>query len=284
MTNAAKSIAGEVTKDGKETDAKSIAKNSLTIAIEKAKQAGWGDAAKGALKNALGRPAFYAMNSLLSGDNVGLWHLTIGNPKNPIAVMGNLILENAEIIHSGPLGIDDFPTEIKVVCTLKHARSRDATEIGKMYTKGVGSIQYNNRRNAYSDFLPHTGTDNDFNEDMGMRTLKQELDEERAQKNAQKNASKNTKNSNVNNEPSNEVPKTESVESTSQPSSSSSSSGFLGKTMSSINKLTSKIPGLGGINLFGNGSFMSSDEADIAIRLTNQWSPIEASKVTDEIA
>lgn len=100
------------------------------------------DGALGQLKNKLGRPALYAMNSLLKGDNVGLWHVTIGNPKNPIAVMGNLILDDAQLQISGPLGLDDFPSEIKVTCNLKHARSRDAVEIGRMFTKGTNGIYY----------------------------------------------------------------------------------------------------------------------------------------------
>ena len=94
----------------------------------------------GMLKNKLGRPAVYAINSLLNGDNVGLWHVTIGNPRNPIMTMGNLILTNSEIQHSGPLGIDDFPTELKVTVTLKHARPRDITEIAQMYTCGQGGL------------------------------------------------------------------------------------------------------------------------------------------------
>lgn len=94
----------------------------------------------GMLKNKLGRPAVYAINSLLNGENVGLWHVTIGNPRNPIMSMGNLILTNAEITHSGPLGIDDFPTELKVVVSLKHARPRDLTEIASMYTCGQGGL------------------------------------------------------------------------------------------------------------------------------------------------
>ena len=100
----------------------------------------WTDALKGMVKNQLGRPAMYAFNSLLTGEAVGPWHLTIGNPKNPILVMGNLIMEDAETSHSGPLGIDDFPSEIKVVVKLKHAKSRDSIDIQKMYTKGVSSI------------------------------------------------------------------------------------------------------------------------------------------------
>lgn len=101
---------------------------------------GFTEAAKGYLKNALGRPTLYAWQSLLSGDDVGLWHVTIGNPRNPILAMGNLILTNAQVSHSGPLGIDDFPSELKVSITLKHARPRDLTEISRMYTKGAATI------------------------------------------------------------------------------------------------------------------------------------------------
>lgn len=98
--------------------------------------------AKGLIKNALGRPTMIAWNSLLDGSDVGLWHVTIGNPKNPIMVMGNLIVTNSEITQSGPLGLDDFPTELHVAITLKHARPRDITDIGRMYTKGMSSIYH----------------------------------------------------------------------------------------------------------------------------------------------
>ena len=127
------------------------------------KKYGWTDALKGMLKNQLGRPAMYATNSLLSGEPVGPWHLTIGNPRNPIMSMGNMIITNSEIQHSGPLGIDDFPTEIKVVITLKHGRPRDSVEIQKMYTRGKSSIykpmnmmqlsKYRNNPDAFGDIM-----------------------------------------------------------------------------------------------------------------------------------
>lgn len=94
--------------------------------------------------NTLGRPSMYAFNSLLSGDDVGLWHLTVGNPKNPIVSIGNLILDEATIEQGGPLGLDDFPSELTVTVKLKPGRSRDSTEISRMYTKGVGSIYMSN--------------------------------------------------------------------------------------------------------------------------------------------
>lgn len=114
----------------------------MKYVTEADKQFKFTDALKGMIKNQLGRPAIYAMNSLLTGENVGPWHLTIGNPRNPIMSMGNLIMTRSEVTHTGPLGIDDFPTELIVKVTLKHARPRDAVEIQKMYTKGLSAIYH----------------------------------------------------------------------------------------------------------------------------------------------
>jgi hypothetical protein len=111
------------------------------------------EAVKGMFKNALGRPTLYAWQSLLSGDDTGLWHVTIGNPRNPIMAIGNLILTNATVTHSGPLGIDDFPSELKVSVTLKHARPRDITDIGRMYTKGASAIYHVLAHHKIDDFL-----------------------------------------------------------------------------------------------------------------------------------
>ena len=126
--NMTVSEVGDKIKNGAQKAAKGVQKLNL------------GQAMMGSINNKLGRPALYAFDSLLTGAKVGLWHVTIGNPKNPIATFGNLILTNAKITHSGPLGFDDFPTELHVSVSLKHAMSRDATEISKMYTKGQNGI------------------------------------------------------------------------------------------------------------------------------------------------
>lgn len=86
--------------------------------------------------NALGRPQKAALNSLLNFAPTGLWHLTIGNPRHPIMSMGNMILDNCSIEHYGPLGLDDFPTGLKVTITLKHATPRDNLKIEQMYMNG----------------------------------------------------------------------------------------------------------------------------------------------------
>jgi hypothetical protein len=94
----------------------------------------------GGLLNSFGRPQKHAMNSLLSPAPVGLWHVTVGNPFHPIMSIGNMILTNTTITHTGPLGLDDFPTGLKVVCELKRAKSRDKRDIEKLYMHGINRI------------------------------------------------------------------------------------------------------------------------------------------------
>ena len=144
LSDAAKNIvgaAGDVAKDILDGKAKEMAKKYGDIFTTWWKENNFSDAVKGQLKNALGRPALYAINSLVSGEVLGLWHVTIGNPLNPIAAFGNLIMTNAEISFGDtPLGLDDFPTEIIVTTTLKHCKPRDMTEIGRMFTKGESGL------------------------------------------------------------------------------------------------------------------------------------------------
>ena len=90
--------------------------------------------------NTLGRPVKQQFNSMLSPAPVGFWHLTIGNPHHPIMSMGNMILTNTTIEHYGPLGLDDFPTGIKVTCELSRGKSRDIRDIEKLYMHGNDRI------------------------------------------------------------------------------------------------------------------------------------------------
>lgn len=90
--------------------------------------------------NKLGRPHKVFANSLLSPAPIGFWHLTIGNPHHPIMSIGNMILKNATIQHYGPLGLDDFPTGLKVICELTRGKSRDIRDIEKLYMHGNDRI------------------------------------------------------------------------------------------------------------------------------------------------
>ena len=90
----------------------------------------------GGVLNKLGRPQKFALASLMSGAPVGCWHLTIGNPKSPIIEVGNLVCTNATIEQYGPLGLDDFPTGLRVTVELEHGKPRDIMGIEQMYGRG----------------------------------------------------------------------------------------------------------------------------------------------------
>lgn len=136
MLESSKNKAEEIIGDPKGT-AKKYGEDIVTFLREHKIN----DAIKGTLKNTLGRPALYALNSIVSGEPLGLWHVTIGNPLNPIVTIGNLILTNAELsFGDAPLGLEDFPTELKCVVTLKHCKPRDLIEMEKMFTKGEKAI------------------------------------------------------------------------------------------------------------------------------------------------
>lgn len=99
-----------------------------------------GGMATAGLLNKMGRPNKVALNSLLSPAPVGFWHLTIGNPHHPIMSVGNLVLKGTQIEHYGPLGLDDFPTGIKVTCELERGKPRDIRDIEKLYMHGNDRI------------------------------------------------------------------------------------------------------------------------------------------------
>jgi len=85
-------------------------------------------------------PYLQGMKALLIGEPVGEWHLTIGNPLNPIAMIGNLILDHIEIGFNDELGPDDFPTELKVTVILEHGMARDRDAIQSIFNRGMGRI------------------------------------------------------------------------------------------------------------------------------------------------
>jgi hypothetical protein len=76
--------------------------------------------------------------ALLSGEDTGFWHVTVGNPLNPIAVMGNMCIDNTDIEFGDALGYDDFPSSIKFTVHMKHGKPRDNGAIESMFNAGKG--------------------------------------------------------------------------------------------------------------------------------------------------
>ena len=101
------------------------------------------------------------MRAFLDGRAVGEWHLTVGNPMDPLAVIGNLCVKTTKIKFSESLGLDDFPTEVSFVVTLAHGRDRAKQDIMSMFNLGAGSMTYTDLplpSSAYNSFGDRNGT------------------------------------------------------------------------------------------------------------------------------
>tara|TARA_R110000772_G_scaffold55472_19_gene126629 strand:+ start:843 stop:2576 length:1734 start_codon:yes stop_codon:yes gene_type:complete len=97
-----------------------------------------------------------AINAFLTGDATGQYHVTIGNPLNPIATIGNLYCEKADFKYGGELSFEGFPTELTCTISLKPARPRDKSDIEKMFNGG--------KQRMY--LTPEDGIDTNNNQNM----------------------------------------------------------------------------------------------------------------------
>lgn len=107
----------------------------------------FGDILKGGLQALLGNllggnigvaGQAQAPPALLSGTPTGFWHLVIGNPLDPIAMMGNMKIEKTTVQFNDILGYDDFPTEIKFTVDISHGKPRDNAGIENMFNGNKG--------------------------------------------------------------------------------------------------------------------------------------------------
>lgn len=102
-----------------------------------------GDMIGGILSKELNTPQqAAAVNAFLTGDPTGNWHLTVGNPFNPICMIGNLCLVDTVWEFGDTLGRSDFPTELTVTIKLKPGRPRDTADIESMFNAGRGRLYY----------------------------------------------------------------------------------------------------------------------------------------------
>ena len=99
-------------------------------------KAAFGNLLSGSLESMLGQAN--VTKALLSGEPSGFWHVTVGNPLDPIAMMGNMAISKTSVTFGDALGYDDFPTEVKFTVELEHARPRDNAGIQAMFNAGRG--------------------------------------------------------------------------------------------------------------------------------------------------
>lgn len=99
-----------------------------------------------------------SFRSVLDGRAIGEWHITIGNPMNPIANIGNLIVKSVDFKLGEVLGVDDFPTEMEFTVTLEHGRPRAKQDIESIFNMGNGAMSFNelsppsSARNSYGEY------------------------------------------------------------------------------------------------------------------------------------
>jgi len=102
------------------------------------------------------------MRSLLDGRAVGEWHLMIGNPMEPMAVVGNLVLDTCSLAFGEELGEDGFPTTMKFTVGLQHGRPRAKQDIESMFNLGGGPL-------SSSPLAPPSSASNTFGENNSLR-------------------------------------------------------------------------------------------------------------------
>ncbi len=82
----------------------------------------------------------YYQPIMLSGYPTGEWHLVVGNPLNPIAMIGNLVCTSVNIRFNDELGPDDFPTEMTATYNLSPGRQRHRGDWESMFNRGNGRM------------------------------------------------------------------------------------------------------------------------------------------------
>ncbi len=75
---------------------------------------------------------------IMTGIPTTPWHLTIGNPFNPIISMSNLLVDDVTIGWGNEIGFNDMPTIINVSVGLSLARSLGKNEIIEIFNNAYG--------------------------------------------------------------------------------------------------------------------------------------------------
>jgi hypothetical protein len=152
--------------------------------------------AAGASMDKMGRAQAQATMALLTGEDTGEWHVTVGNPSRPILTMGNMILEGTDVQFDGPLDKDDFPTRLTVTCTLKPARPRDRDDVQMMFAPNNGERLYSSaldyiKKSYYGQVGPNFGGSGDQTKPGSPSQMATAMSDQNAAMNAEEGAREN---------------------------------------------------------------------------------------------
>ena len=93
-------------------------------------------------------PAFIQQRANVPNMATGNWHLTIGNPMNPIMRIGDVIVRSCSLDFGDELGPEDFPIDLKFTVTLSPTKPRDSADIRQTFNLG--------RTDYVETFVGHT--------------------------------------------------------------------------------------------------------------------------------
>lgn len=85
-------------------------------------------------------PGFVQQRAAVADIPTGNWHLTIGNPMNPIMRIGNIVVRECKLEFGEELGPDDFPIELKFTVKVSPVKPRDGEELRKTFNNGRGDF------------------------------------------------------------------------------------------------------------------------------------------------
>lgn len=95
-----------------------------------------------------------------TGLPTGIWHVTIGNPKNPIVSCGDLFVKSSKVELGKELGYNDFPTTFSCEFTLESAKPRGRNDIERIFNSGRGRVYIYSDWRSNPDYDQYTTTDN----------------------------------------------------------------------------------------------------------------------------
>lgn len=94
-------------------------------------------------------PLFLQQRSAVPGVPTGNWHLTIGNPMNPIMRIGDIVVKDCTLTFGDELGPDDFPIDLTFDVTLSPTKPRDSQDIRRTFNAGRADYVNNFEGHTY---------------------------------------------------------------------------------------------------------------------------------------
>jgi hypothetical protein len=146
-----------------------ILKNAMAVGI-------------GKILDSVCRASIITSNSLLSGEPIGNWHLTVGNPDNPIMCIGNLMCTGMEIkFPTDELSYGEFPTKVSFEVRLKPGMAKDRAGIETMFNMGRQRIYHNPKKikisKQFDKLAPSERTQRVFNDKIDTEKILQTFNE-----------------------------------------------------------------------------------------------------------